>query len=306
MLISVIICTRDRADDLRETLRSLGGVQVPQGMQCELIAVDNGSTDETRAVIEGANLPNMTARYVLEPRAGQVHARNHGLAAAQGEIILFTDDDLRFPEDWIEAMAGPLLRNEAQGVAGGVRLAPHLVRPWMNQVHRYWLAEFLPAGGPSGHMIGANMGFRREVLEKVPAFDPELGPGALGFGDDTLFSFQLVEAGYKLLAIPDAVEHHLQTSRLGRANFLSHAKKLGMSGAYHDYHWEHADIRFPHLRLIKKALELGAWRRSHPELTSQTEGMDEVEMGHLRSVLSLPAHSPGAAQAPQLRAAWLG
>jgi glycosyltransferase involved in cell wall biosynthesis len=250
-----------------------------------LIVIDNGSTDGTREVIRQASLPNMTVEYVHDGKPGKSAALNRALPAAKGEILMFTDDDLRFSPSWIVGMTAPFLNGKADGVAGAVKLAPHLSRPWMHQVHRNCLAETDPSTkpGPTGHMIGANMGFRRSVLSKVPGFDPELGPGGLGFGDDSLLSYQLTQAGYALEAIDESVEHHPQLSRLTREYFLGHSKKLGMTGAYLDHHWEHKVIRTPKLQLLRKTIQLALWRKTHPADVAQSEGMALGEMHHLRS-----------------------
>ena len=155
----------------------------------------------------------------------------------------------------------------------------------MGPMHRLWLAA--PPEGDAkfkGNLVGANMAFRREVLSRVPGFDPELGPGASGFGDDTLFGHQLLEAGYKTGAVPLRTEHHFLPERLTRASFLSHAKKLGASGAYTAHHWEHSKTRLPRLQLAKKIMQLAVWRRTHPADVAQAEGMHPSEMHHLRSL----------------------
>ena len=284
--ISIIICTRDRADDLRETLNSLGSVAVPEGCSCELLVVDNASRDHTPQIVAEIKMPNMTLRALREPKPGQCHARNLGLAEASGEIVVFTDDDLRYPIEWLEEMTTPLLRGEAHAATGAMRLAPHLERPWMEPMHRIWLAA--PPGekkaGPTTNLVGANMAFRREVLDKVPAFDTELGPGALGFGDDNLFSHQLLEAGYTLVSMPLRTEHHFLTDRLTRASFLNHAKKLGMSGAYTAHHWEHQAMRTARANLLKKIVQLTIWRATHRAEVERAEGMHASEMHHLRSL----------------------
>src|SRR5687768_15493346 len=120
MTVSIVICTRNRADSLRETLVSMGNCQVPSHLPSELLVVDNGSTDHTRQVAEQAALANMPVRYIHEPRRGQSHARNRGLIEAIGDIFLFTDDDVRVPETWIERMCRPIADNEADAVVGGV------------------------------------------------------------------------------------------------------------------------------------------------------------------------------------------
>ncbi len=284
-MISIILCTRDRAKDLQETLRSLDGVSIPKDSECELLVVDNASTDETPDVIEAARMTHMAIRRLREPKAGQSRARNLGLAEARGAIIAFTDDDLRYPSDWLEAMSRPLREGHYDAVTGAMRLAPHLERPWMGPMHRLWLAAPPEEGTEfAGNLVGANMAFRREVLSRVPGFDPELGPGASGFGDDTLFGHQLLEAGYTLGAVPLRTEHHFLPERLTRASFLSHAKKLGKSGAYTSHHWEHAQMRLLRLHLAKKIMQLALWRKAHPAEVAQAEGMHPAEMHHLRSL----------------------
>ncbi len=285
MKISIILCTRDRAKDLQETLRSLDGVAIPGGLGCELLLVDNASADDTPQVIEAARMTRMNVRRLREPKAGQSRARNRGLAEAQGEIIVFTDDDLRYPSDWLEAMSRPLREGKLDAVTGAMRLAPHLERSWMGPMHRLWLAAPPEEGAKfAGNLVGANMAFRREVLSRVPGFDPELGPGANGFGDDTLFGHQLLEAEYRMEAIPLRTEHHFLPERLTRTSFLNHAKKLGKSGAYTDHHWEHSETRLPRLQLAKKIVQIALWRKAHPAEVAQAEGMHPSEMHHLRSL----------------------
>lgn len=129
---------------------------------------------------------------------------------SKGDILLFTDDDVRPEHVWIPTMCAPIAEGRADAVAGGIEIAAHLRREWMEGFHRDFLAstEALDPGS-IGAMIGANCAFSRSVLNKVPAFDPELGPGALGFCDDVLFSRQLVNAGYRLTAVFDyPVTHH--------------------------------------------------------------------------------------------------
>ena len=263
---SIIICTHNRADSLRETLRAMARCAVPPEAPTELLIVDNGSTDGTRAVVDEAEVPRMTVRYLFEPAVGQCHARNLGLREACGEVILFTDDDVQPPENWLAEMCGPILRGEADAVAGGVRIAPGLERPWFNQgLFRTRLAstDQLDAENPAT-MVGANMAFSRRVLEKVERFDVALGPGALGFEDDALFAHQLLHAGYRLQPRLDVmVEHHFDVSRLNRASMLLIAQRAGRSLAYVWHHWEHRSLRWPFLRWLKAIFHLTWWRLTH-------------------------------------------
>ena len=202
------------------------------------------------------------------------------MAAASGDIFLFTDDDVRPPRHWVEGMCRPIVSREADVVAGGVRIAPQLERPWMELPHRTWLAstDWLAIDANEG-MVGANMAISRRVLEKVPSFDTELGPGALGFGGETLFYLQLKRAGYRSVAAFDAaVEHHFDESRLLREGFRDRLAKAGKMFAYIDYHWEHRIIPYARLRLMKAVLRLAYLRFRKRQEIKAVEGMPVWEM----------------------------
>ncbi len=272
--VSVIICTCNRADDLRQTLDAIGRLAIPAGYQCDLTVVDNASTDATADMVRSFTLGNMPLCYLLEPRRGKGYAYNAGIAATSGDILLFTDDDVRPPKDWLSGMCGPLVSGEADAVAGGLKLAPSLHRPWMTPTHVGWLAstECL-ASDAVIPLIGANMAFSRRVLEQVPRFDIELGPGAKGHADDTLYSYQLEKAEYRVvMALDTAAEHHLQKARLTRKSYAAQARKRGEFNAYLARHWAHSEPRHPLVSLARAFLALWALRLwNFPEwLTSPT------------------------------------
>jgi glycosyltransferase involved in cell wall biosynthesis len=249
-------------------------MDVPEDVDCELIVVDNASTDHTREVIERANLTNLSVKYVFEPKQGQCQARNTGVAQSKGNILLWTDDDVRVPYDWVEAMCRPLIEGTFDAVAGGVKMAPHLERSWMTIDHKGGLADTERIDPVDlKEMVGANMAFSRRILSKVPLFDTELGPGALGFGDDTLFAFQIVEAGFKLGSRLDIyIEHHFDPDRLQRDSYLTSSKKMGSSWAYIDYHWHHRELQ-PWPYLLKRPFRLFFWRFTRKKEMNTVEGI---------------------------------
>jgi hypothetical protein len=141
-------------------------------------------------------------------------------------------------------MCSPIAEKRAEAVAGGVvfpaDIAILLERPPYAS-RRYWFAstEGLDRELPY-RVVGANMAFHRRVLEKVPQFDVELGVGALGFADETLFSEQLRAAGFRLVGAFDiAIEHHFDLSRLNGKSILEAARKMGRSSAFMHHHWSH-------------------------------------------------------------------
>jgi glucosyl-dolichyl phosphate glucuronosyltransferase len=282
--ISVILCTRNRASGLEYALAALGNVKVPAKWKVEVIVVDNASTDNTAAVAQNAKLQKMEVRYLFEPKKGKANALNSGLAQAQSEIILFIDDDVLVAEDWLEQIVAPLLNNKCDAVTGQITLAPELMRSWMTPMHRWWLASSIDAQahGGSRELIGANMGFRRSVLKRVPAFDPELGPGARGLGEDTLFGWQLVEAGFKIEYVPQAaIIHQLDSSRLRRFYWIDDARKRGRTEAYMTYHWEHLGIKNPRLVWLFFWIKLWIERFFKPLPKLEDEGCPRWEMGYI-------------------------
>ena len=119
----------------------------------------------------------------------------------------------------------------------------------------------------------------------LSAFDPELGPGQLGFADDTLFSYQLVEAGFRLAGAfgEDAVvEHHFDPARLGRDSFLRRAEGEGRSQGYLAHHWGHWRTRFGPHHLLRAVLRLRLWRARHPR--ADREGCSVAEMRRVEQV----------------------
>ncbi|MDP3071616.1 MAG: glycosyltransferase family 2 protein [Opitutaceae bacterium] len=287
MSASIIICTYNRARDLDATLRALQATEVPADFPVDTLVVDNGSTDETRHVVEAHRGGRLGVSYTHEPRRGKGHAYNRGLAESRGEIAIFTDDDVRPARNWIAAISAPIRENRAEAVAGTITIAPHLDRPWMKTFHRTTMAATTgwDMRNPGG-MNGANMAFTKRVLEKVPGFDPELGPGALGFWDEALFGNQLLAAGYRITGAAEAiVEHHFQPSRLKRQAFLEHAAKAGRSVAYLAWHWGHSPRDpFVRFRALRKRIKLALLRTLHPRDCTIEEGCAEWEFNAARTL----------------------
>src|ERR1041384_139663 len=106
MEFSIVIPTYNRADELRETIRSIAQLNVIGDW--ELLVVDNKSTDHTRAVVEQERTAfPARLRYLHEPEPGRYAALNTGIRAAVGKIIASTEDDGRVAPDWLRrAKAG--------------------------------------------------------------------------------------------------------------------------------------------------------------------------------------------------------
>ena len=226
-------------------------------------------------------------QYVYEPRMGLSNARNAGLACANGDIILFTDDDVIVAQDWVEQMVLSIVDGRCDVVTGQITAPPHLMRPWMGTMHKIAVAltDGIPHKNGEVEVYGANMGFRSSVLKKVPAFDPELGAGALGVAEETLFTWQLRKAGFTIGYAPKAqVLHRFDPMRLRRENLLKTALKFGRSIAYLRYHWEHRDIWNPHVTWLSYWARLHLRRIVHKPPPLDAEGCPAWEMSYVEQM----------------------
>jgi len=279
---SIIICTQNRAASLKETLEAIGKISIPFGTQNELLVIDNGSVDDTADVVRLNLNSQVDTRYIYEPSRGLSYARNHGLLEAQGELIIFIDDDVRPSKDWLVNIFRCFNERKVDAVAGKVILPSELLKPWMTALHRKRLAstEGIDPEKPA-ELVGANMAFVRHVLGKVPQFDTELGAGASGFGEESLFSRQLLQAGYQFAFAGDApVEHFFNEKRMSRVEWLKSAVKRGATKAYISHHWEHEEIIKPLYGYLKALLSLYSWRGGHLDACWLADGcaMEEMQL----------------------------
>jgi glycosyltransferase involved in cell wall biosynthesis len=254
---SILISTRNRAHYLKDTLDSLSQIQ-RDGMEVELIVIDNGSSDETMTVV-----PEATRRFPFRvqllsfARGAKSAALNYALPTAAGRYLVFTDDDLRFNEVWLQKLLAPLRTGQAEAVVGEIRLPPHLTRDWMEPTHRAMLAEVRP-NDERHQLVGANMAMSRECFNLVGAFDPALGPGALGLSEEVLLDRQIRSRGGRIQFAEGAVvEHHFDPKRLERPAWIRHAKASGSSNAYIFHHWNRGSVRWLTLRRAKRMIQVG-------------------------------------------------
>ena len=227
----------------------------------------------------------MDVRYLSEPRKGLSNARNAALVNSRGKLIIFTDDDALPSVAWLEHMISALCKVNCHAATGEFVPAAHLLRDWMGPVHRLCMADSSVAKPRNGvqELFGGNMGFHRSVLDHVHGFDPELGAGALGFAEETLFGWQLAEAGFKVAYVEQAkIVHDFDPLRLLRHQWLSAAKKRGQTDAYVLHHWEHGIIRFAFLKWLYNMTKLYLRRIVQRPCRLDEEGCQLWEMSYVQ------------------------
>ncbi len=217
---SIIVCTYNRAHSLVHTLDALERQHIPEGLRWEVIVVDNNSSDDTRAAVEGFQLrsPHIPLRYTFERAQGLSHARNHGLAAARGAILLFTDDDVRPEPDWLTQVVGGMNEHDCDACGGWIGPIWERHPPgWLTERFYGFLAIRPDSLGPyqvtaaSDPPFGANMAFRRSVFERIGGFDVRrgrVGNNLAGSEEWDLFQRLLADGG-KVMYLPAARVHHV-------------------------------------------------------------------------------------------------
>ena len=240
-LVSVVICTHNRAERLGAAIRSVLD-QDARDVPFELLVVDNASTDGTRAVTEKLRT-TACVRYVLEPTLGLCHARNAGWRAARGRYIAYLDDDATARPGWLRAIPEAFDAVPDIGVAGG------RVEPIWEAARPRWLSDDVALSltvvdwSPTPHVIvnvdaqwlvGANMAVRAAAIREVGGFHPRLdrvGSRMLSSGDVYLQK-QIMARGYRCFYAPAmAVGHAVPGSRLTKQWFRRRYYGQGLSDA---------------------------------------------------------------------------
>jgi glycosyltransferase involved in cell wall biosynthesis len=207
-LVSVVVCTYNRAAKLEKCLDALLAMNEPDGIRWEVVCVDS-STDGTKLIVEEfARHSRIPIRYVFESDLRLSCARNAGLRHALGDILAFTDDDCLVDPNWLVNIWKAFDEDASLAMLGG-RLElrnnddlPISVRLCKERV-TLGLANFLNLIGTS------NMAFRRRVISRVGMFDPEFGPGSSLLGaEDSDFVYRGLKAGFKTIYDPDVLAFH--------------------------------------------------------------------------------------------------
>ncbi len=229
--VSLVICTRNRGNRLGPCLDALCKLDPVPGF--EIVFVDNGSTDGTRAILDGFRCP-FPVRVVEQPVPGLGRARNTGWRAARGAVIAFTDDDCYVHPDFAAQVARLFAADPQLGFFGGRVMLhdpadlPVTIKESLRE-ERFPPYKFLIAGA----VHGANFGFRRDVLEALGGFDERLGAGTRFAGEDTEMVGRALSAGYGGVYAPGpAVDHHHGRQMKSDLQSLNRSYDFGR-GAYY-------------------------------------------------------------------------
>ncbi len=248
--VSLVICTRNRANRLGGLLRALADIRT--GYAWEVLLVDNASTDGTADVLARADDCGGRLRYLHCDRIGSGAARDHGWRAARGRIIASTDDDCYPAPDYIDAIADVFARSPDIGCVGGRILLydPLDARTTIDERTRtvaYPPCSFIDAG----ELQGANLAILRTTLEAIGGYDADLGAGTpFPCEDIDVVAATLWSGKFALYDPVPTVEHH-HRRREADVPALEKSYDAGR-GAYYAKYLLRADTRMVYLRALAR------------------------------------------------------
>ena len=237
MDISVIIPSYNNAAMLETTLSAFKRVRISQ--KTEIIVVDNNSTDDTAEIIKTFS-DQLPIIYVFESVQGISAAKNAGIGAARGTLLVFTDDDVRPNVEWLTAYWAAY-KKDPEGVFWGgaivsefegsvpkenlLRVAPPSVRGLDYGIETRSLKE-------QEWLLGANMAFTSKAIKKIGGFDTSLGLGAMSNtvlgGEETELQRRLKLVGYRGMYLPNAsIRHVVPSSKCTLEHVAVRAEALG-------------------------------------------------------------------------------
>ena len=249
-MISVVIPTRNRADLLAPALESLLKQDLAPS-RFEVLVIDNGSTDDTQHVIGlyKDQLANLTGIYAPEP--GLHIGRHAGMKAAQGNILVFADDDIETLPTWLSSIDAAF-KDPQVAMVGGNNYPRFLQTPpdWL---HRMWqrptfrryksiptlsVIEFTqPPQEISPYLIwGCNFSIRKNVLLKAGGFHPDGMPNSLikfrGDGETHVSRFVSDQRMKCVFHVGASVYHKVTPERMTHAYFRQRGFNQGISDSY--------------------------------------------------------------------------
>jgi glycosyltransferase involved in cell wall biosynthesis len=265
MKLSVIVATRNRAHAIAGCLDSIAAAFANAApLDAEIIVVDNGSTDDTAAVVKAwADTSAVPVQVLSEPKAGLSRAQNRAIRAAHGDLLAFTDDDCRLSKTYVS----DLLRHDAADAAdlvlrgGRIELGDPTDLPLTintSPTRSRWNRSMNSARHEclSGQINGCNIAMRRAVVERIGLFDERWGPGAtMPSGGDTDYLFRAYLADISLEYVPDMAVSHFHGRKTNAVGLKLMRQYMIANGALcAKYFFRHPDLCRPFYWDIKNSI----------------------------------------------------
>ncbi len=250
MKLSVIVPTRNRAKILQKTLESIVNQNLSK-KYFEVIIVDNGSTDDTKNIVNSFvnKIDNLV--YIYDENPGLHIGRHLGLLAARADILVYADDDIEAIPTWLEGVLESF-ENKNVVLVGGKNLPNFESNPpkWILRMYEkksikkvLGYLSILDFGDEiqeinPNFVFGCNFSIRKSILFEAGGFHPDGMPQDIikyrGDGESHVSSY-IFKKGYKTMYNPKASVYHLcSTNRMTRKYFAQRSFNQGVSNSYTD------------------------------------------------------------------------
>lgn len=208
--VSVVIPTRNRPQDLRDAVDS---ILAADRLPAEIVVADQ-STGTRAQLPHGAGVDVV---HLELASVGVSRARNEAIAAARHDVLVFTDDDVLVEHDWLARLVEPLLAAPPRTATTGAVLAlPSEADGHVPSLTHRTEPEVFSGRPFTDPLFSNNMALRRQAFAEVGGFDERFGAGAdFTNAEDNDLGYRLLEAGYEIVFVPDAVLYH-RGARRGR------------------------------------------------------------------------------------------
>jgi glycosyltransferase involved in cell wall biosynthesis len=213
-LLSIVICSYNRSDHLSRAIDSVLS-QNTSYRKIEILIVDNGSTDNTKSLIEEKYSHQPGIRYIFEGNPGLSHARNRGWQEAQGVYVGFLDDDALASPKWLE-IAQKIINTKSPSAFGGPYYPFYLSKKpvWFFEKYGSWTqGDQERCINESEYLVGGNLFIRRDLLIKYSGFNPNFGMlgNKIRYGEETelLKKIRDHQSDNCLYYVPELFIHHL-------------------------------------------------------------------------------------------------
>jgi len=286
LTFSVIICTYNRCDLLKESLVSILSI-MPDNGKYELIVIDNNSTDNTKETVR--NFTNV--RYVLEANQGLSYARNRAIKESQNTILLFLDDDIELNSNYFEICKALYSESDCNIVGGKVLPYKVQIPHWLAPEFYYLSSVFDLGNQPMdvSKVMGANYTMRKSVAVEVGGYNINLGRKGknLAGGEEVEYLNRAKSKGYKINYEPNLVVYHKINEKLEQEYILSYAFQHGQSEVLVDLGT--SKLRFS-LKIVKALLvtamtKMRIYRYSDLQKDMSAQIKSKYFSGYIKSAL---------------------
>jgi len=216
MRISILLSTYKRTDLLTQELESFCKNRI-DGFHFEILVVDNADDPGTKKIVESFK-ECLPIKYFVETKPGKNAALNRIIPEAQGDVFVFTDDDIVADKEWLNKIYSGVQRFQECSIFGGKifpfnpEIIPEQFRKLKRYMHIYGIADWgnEDKGIPADDIYGTNMIVRAELFRRGYRFREDVGPKGTDYvpGSETEFLKRMQALGYKSMYLHRVVVYH--------------------------------------------------------------------------------------------------